>query len=76
MVHFPVLDMSTGLNNLEPAKVVECLGRTGDSLLYRILDARLRGADDFHYFVDVILHFEPFPAAIRRLPARAGIMPR
>jgi hypothetical protein len=24
----------------------------------------------------VILHFEPFPAAIRRLPARAGIMPR
>jgi hypothetical protein len=56
VVNFIVLDVTSGLDDLKPVDVVQCLTSLGNCVLYRIFDAGSRGASQLNLFVDVIAH--------------------
>ena len=64
VVHFPVLDMPTCLHYLKPAKMIERPRRACDGPLYRVVDARLRGAGEFDNLVDMVLRFHSVVSSV------------
>jgi hypothetical protein len=75
--HLPVINLivfnvASGLDDLKPVDVVQCLAGLGDCVLYRIFDANFRSAGQLDLFVDVLAHISPLGLIFLSLKSNKG----